>query len=190
MRRAFLLSLVTVTLLLPLGCMKRSKPDPVAEAPKVKPEDVQAKAELEVLRKAKAEADRKREAAEAALAKAEAEAKRKADEDAKRQDAADKEARDKAFEDAKRKASEDAKQKTIPPPSTPTVTKENYDKIKVPMLEKDVRALLGPSSGESTDGDFLYVTWKSKLGEPQHSTVIVVRFRNGYFNNHKTIVGP
>lgn len=65
------------------------------------------------------------------------------------------------------------------------ITRENYDKIMVPMWKSEVEAILGKGDEEqviqSNGGDFIIVTWRAK------AMTITVRFRNNYYNGSKSI---
>jgi formylglycine-generating enzyme required for sulfatase activity len=93
-------------------------------------------------------------------------------------------------EAAKRKAIEEANAK---------LSRANFDKIKVVMYLPDVVALLGPSTSEERDGDYLFVTWMSKPLDNERPIIIKVRFRGSrmadgtqrwYYNDSKSFSGP
>jgi hypothetical protein len=196
---AGLVACVTLAVVITIVVMRKADqhvPPPIAQEV-ASDEAVKRQQKVEAdARAAEDAADERRRDEAAANAKAEAEAQAKAKVERDRIERARNEA--KTIAEAKRKAEEDAaRQKVLA--ANAKLSRANFDKIKPVMYLPDVVALLGPSSSEERNGDYLFVTWKSQPLDNEKLIVITVRFRGGrtadgterwYYNGAKSYDGP
>lgn len=149
---------------------QKPTPQPVPQVAQQAPIAV----DTERQRKAEADARAAREAADH-LQREQAAAKAKSDTEAQAKKV---EADAKAKAEIARKVEEEAKRRKAIEETNAKLSRANYDKIRPPFYLPDVIDLFGPSSEETLDGEYKWVTWRSTSLEGQKSVVIRVRFRN------------